>query len=161
MGKEVILEKIRKLLRLAKCSGSTEAEAMVAMARARDLMEKHQIEKAEVAAAEGRAYLRIEDLGYEECDRPFRSVPSWRRFIHVGASKVFECESVELKSGAMITLAKYDKEALIRHGLLAEDVQCARKRQIRREKNPYLQVRFRAAWDQGWNEARKDLEVNG
>lgn len=51
MAEDVVIEKIRKLLRLANNSGATEGEAAAAMKAARMMMEKYGIEEAAVTLA--------------------------------------------------------------------------------------------------------------
>jgi Protein of unknown function (DUF2786) len=48
-----VVERIHKLLALAQCGGATEAEAENAMARAQDIMAKHNLSMAEIEAAGG------------------------------------------------------------------------------------------------------------
>lgn len=84
-----VVEKIRKLLRLAKDKGATESEANVALEMAQRLMLQHNIkdveEKREVHAVKGE---------WMHCDRGQR----WELWIAGSVAKLFNCRVVQLVS---------------------------------------------------------------
>lgn len=59
---EAITEKVRKLLRLARCKGATPAEAANALNRALELIEKHRIDMADLNLDEETERLVCENI---------------------------------------------------------------------------------------------------
>lgn len=87
MGREKILERVSKLLRMAR-GRANEHESAVAAATAERLMRDHQIEQSEVVLAElaeGDA-LAVEDAG------AWRRCPEWQGLLAVATARLFDCE---------------------------------------------------------------------
>lgn len=72
-----VLDKVRKLLELAK--SANEHEAATAAARAAELMLKHQIEEADLEAVKPAGEHRIDPAGHEVIDRGGRQLAEGRR----------------------------------------------------------------------------------
>ncbi|MEZ4383779.1 MAG: DUF2786 domain-containing protein [Nannocystaceae bacterium] len=87
MGRAKILERVRKLLRMAR-GQANEHESAVAAAMAERLMREHQIEQSQVILddlSQG-AGLGCEDVGQ------WRRCPDWQGLVAVATARLFDCE---------------------------------------------------------------------
>jgi hypothetical protein len=87
---EKIIDRIRKLLALAKDKAASENEAATAMSMASDLMMKYNIDHVDDADAPGiieGQYMRDQ---YKQ---------KWHGFMHTAIATLYDCRGLETKSG--------------------------------------------------------------
>jgi len=90
-----IIKRIKNLLDMAGDS-ATPNEAMIAAKRARFLMDKHQISKADL--------LKVTDDTFCESstERSYKNVPKWVMHLAVSVAELNDCESVICHSNSSI-----------------------------------------------------------
>lgn len=84
MELDKIIDRIRKLLRMAADTSSPN-EAAIAAGRARKLMDQHQISLADLRESNG--------FGFEKIDKPYRFMPVWKNILSVAVAKFNDCRS--------------------------------------------------------------------
>jgi len=94
---EKILDKVRKLLRLARDKGASEAEAATALAMAQKLMLEHNIKDVE----EEREIHAIFGTWF----KTGRSIQKWEEFTASAIAKLFNCRAVVIRKSGMIRFA--------------------------------------------------------
>lgn len=89
--KNGIVEKIRKLLRLARDAGATEAEAATAMAMAQKLMLQHDIDNVEEV---------VEQLAMRgDWQKMDPNATKWQRVLAQAVAKLYNCRTMISGSG--------------------------------------------------------------
>lgn len=105
-----IVERIQKMLAL---SGSpNEAEAMTAMRMAQELLQKHDLEVADVQARTGQAE-PDEPVGKEEVPNGMRTAPAWHGWILSGLAKANNCQSYS-QGGQFYLIGKPHRVAIVK-----------------------------------------------
>lgn len=85
MNDDKIIERVRRLLSMAE-DASSPNEAMIAARRARSLMDKHQISKADIESAVGTQFLETEAKKETSVRR------QWMRFLSHSAAILNDCD---------------------------------------------------------------------
>lgn len=81
---EKILDKIRKLLRMAADTSSPN-EAAIAAGQARRLMDKHQVTLDDLRESNG--------FGFSKVDKAYRFMPVWKNILSVAVAKFNDCKA--------------------------------------------------------------------
>lgn len=84
MELDKIIDRIRKLLRMAADTSSLN-EAAIAAGRARKLMDQHQISLDDLRESNG--------FGFEKIDNPYRFMSVWKNVLSVAVAKFNDCRS--------------------------------------------------------------------
>ena len=106
-----IIEKIQKLL--AMTSSPNEAEAMTAMKMAQELLQKHDLEVADVKARIGGQAEPDESVGQEEVPNGMRTAPAWHGWILSGLAKANNCQSYS-QGGSFYLIGKPHRVAVVK-----------------------------------------------
>lgn len=88
--RESVLERVKKLLELAK--SDNEHEAAAAAARAAELCLKHEIEEADLEAAKPAGEQQVHPAADETIDRDKRAV-TWKIYLKMGLCSAFGGDS--------------------------------------------------------------------
>jgi hypothetical protein len=86
MANSKIMERVRKLLAMAKDATSPN-EAAIAARRARSLMDKHQLEEHDIEDISTTA-----QFGKQTWENPNKKIPSWKNKLAVQVAKLNDCE---------------------------------------------------------------------
>tara|TARA_R110000787_G_scaffold256232_2_gene361529 strand:- start:1210 stop:1911 length:702 start_codon:yes stop_codon:yes gene_type:complete len=86
MANSKIMERVRKLLAMAKDATSPN-EAAIAARRARSLMDKHQLEEHDIEDISTTA-----QFGKQTWENPNKNIASWKNYLAVQVAKLNDCE---------------------------------------------------------------------
>jgi Protein of unknown function (DUF2786) len=92
-----IVEKIRKMLRLARDAGATEAEAATAMAMAQRLMMQHNIDNVEEV---------VEQIAIAGDWHNYEIDKKWQQLLLMAIAKLYNCRSLMNRSGRVQFIGK-------------------------------------------------------
>lgn len=109
MTRKALIDKIKALLSKTVANGCTEAEAMSALEKARQMMAAHEVDPADIAA------------GGEECVRESRTVPDRDRIRERLATAVGEfcgCRAWKGPQFEAVSFFGFEGDALFAHWLL-------------------------------------------
>lgn len=132
MARERAMDKIRKLLAMARDGRGNENEAAIAAGQAEKMMRHYQIEAADVVLEEIQredAFDRgMENVSFEGIagHRP-KQVPSWVGFIALGCGELFTCkvDIVDTPQGLKVRFSGYQLDVVMArwvYGLLCSTV---------------------------------------
>lgn len=120
LARDAALEKVRKLLALARDGGATENEAETAARQAAAIMRKYQIDAAETLMREmddDVAFSR--ELAAANPDarggHRFEHVASWVGYVAVGVADLFDCvvDIVQTRDGAKVRYSGLESDAKV------------------------------------------------
>lgn len=95
--RENIVEKIRKMLRLARDKGASEAEAASAMAMAQRLMMRYNIDNVEE---------KVEQIAIRGDWKNYEVDKKWQQMLLSAVAKLYNCRSIFTRSGAVQFVGK-------------------------------------------------------
>lgn len=102
MTRDGAVEKVRKLLRLARNKGASENEANVAMAMAQKIMLEHDIADVEEA---------VEQIAVRGDWKSFKVSQNWQQMLVWAVSELYSCRSVFMQKTGQIRF--YGKQSSI------------------------------------------------
>ena len=139
LARERALEKVRKLLRLARDGAASEQEAETAARQAEAIMRQHQIQEAEtllVQVEDDLAFSR--ELAAANPDHRgghrFEKVPSWVGFVAVGVGALFTCKVDVVRTNAGLKLRYSGHELDARVAAWTHDALCAAVHRLSKER---------------------------
>lgn len=94
-----VLEKLKKILRLADCAGATPGEAEAAMARAKEIAMQHNIDLSMVDHSDPNAKAKTIDVEKGECKFSTTREHPYHRLIARVLKVIFGVFPVRLRSG--------------------------------------------------------------
>lgn len=103
-----VLELIRKCLTLAGDKAATPAEAASAAARAQELLDRHNLDLAQIEAHGARA--RFEEAVFDD-------VPGalWRQWLINGVAKTSHCRAIILSTGKIAVVGERHNVEVVRY----------------------------------------------
>jgi len=93
MTREDAVEKVRKLLRLARCKGASENEAAIAMAMAQKMMMEHDIQDVKDA---------VEQIAVRGDWKSFKVNQKWQSTLLAAVAELYSCKSVFMKRSGQV-----------------------------------------------------------